>query len=227
MKKIGIYKITSLTEKVYIGQSVDIENRFKTYLRYACKSQPKLLASLKSHGSENHKYEILELCDKELLSIKEKYFVDLYQSFNSYHGLNVRDGGGNKASLSFEQKEKISNSLKGKKHTAERIEKNRSSQLGKKLSKEHKENIGKGVKGKMLGVKLSDEHRLKMSISRKGKIPWIKGKNHSEKTKQILREKSSGENNSNFGKQKTQESKNKTSESLKRYWQNKKELCQK
>lgn len=62
MKKIGIYKITSPSGKIYIGQSVDIENRFKTYLRYSCKSQPKLLASLKSYGSENHIYEILLIC---------------------------------------------------------------------------------------------------------------------------------------------------------------------
>ena len=226
MKKIGIYKITSPTEKVYIGQSVDIENRFKTYLRYACKSQTKLLASLKYHGSENHKYEILILCEKEQLSTQEKYFVDLFQSFNSYHGLNVRDGGGNKDSLSFEQKQKISNSLKGKNHSAERIEKNRESQLGKKLNQEHKDKISKGVKGKMLGIKLSDEHKSKLRLSHKGQTPWIKGKKHSEKTIQTLKEKMTGSNNPNFGKVRSQDSKNKTSEKLKQYWKNKK-LCQK
>lgn len=226
MKKIGIYKITSPSGKIYIGQSVDIENRFKTYLRYSCKSQPKLLASLKYYGSEKHKYEILFLCSKDELSKQEKYFVDLHNSFNSKNGLNVRDGGGNKAKLSDEQKLKISNSLKGKNHTAERIEKNRLGQLGKKLSQEHKDKISKGVKGKMLGIKLSEEHRLKLSLSHKGQTPWIKGKKHSEKTKELLKEKLSGSNNPNFGKSRSEETKQKTSEKLKQYWLNKK-LCQK
>jgi hypothetical protein len=31
MKQIGIYKITSPTKRVYIGQSVNIERRFNTY----------------------------------------------------------------------------------------------------------------------------------------------------------------------------------------------------
>ena len=29
---IGIYKITSPTNKIYIGQSINVENRIKTYL---------------------------------------------------------------------------------------------------------------------------------------------------------------------------------------------------
>lgn len=205
MKKIGIYKITSPTEKVYIGQSIDIENRFKTYLRYSCKSQPKLLASLKSHGSENHKYEILILCEKEQLATQEKYFVDLFQSFNSYHGLNVRDGGGNMANLSFEQKLKISNSLKGKKHSAERIEKNRQGQLNKQSSvhKRLREQMFPKVKKSRLGAKLTEEQKEHLSKINMGK------------------------NNPNYGLKKSIESKNKTSESLRRYWGNKKKLCQK
>jgi len=34
---IGIYKITSPSNKVYIGQSINIEKRFKSYKRYDCK----------------------------------------------------------------------------------------------------------------------------------------------------------------------------------------------
>ena len=59
---------------------------------------------------------------------------------------------------------------------------------GKKLSEEHKRNIGLGVKGMRLsektkrkiskahkGMKLSEETRRKISISHKGKVPWNKG----------------------------------------------------
>jgi predicted GIY-YIG superfamily endonuclease len=39
---IGIYKITSPTNKVYIGQSLDIEKRFVNYKGLFCKQQTKL-----------------------------------------------------------------------------------------------------------------------------------------------------------------------------------------
>jgi len=225
MEKIGIYKITSPSGKVYIGQSVDIEKRFKTYLRYSCKSQPKLLSSLRYHGSENHIYEILTICSKEELPKQEKYFVDLLQTFNSSHGLNIRDGGGNQARLSDEQKEKISNSLKGVKHSQERIEKNRASQLGKKLTEEHKRNISINNTRPNLGKKASKETRDKMSRSRIGKNHRLGYKLTIEQI-DALRVRMTGSSNPNFGKKRTEESKNKTSESLKRYYINKKMSCQ-
>ena len=35
---IGIYKITSPTKRIYIGQSINIEKRFKSYEKLNCKS---------------------------------------------------------------------------------------------------------------------------------------------------------------------------------------------
>lgn len=205
MKIIGIYKITSPSNKVYVGQSVDVEKRFKTYLRYSCKSQPKLLASLKKHGSENHKYEIILICSKEELSSNEKYYVDLFGCFNSINGLNIRDGGGNSAKLSNEQKLKISNSLKGVRHSLERVEKNRLAQLNKKSSieKRKREEMFPKVKKSRLGCTLTDTQ------------------------KQHLRNINLGANNPNFGKQRTEESRGKTRESVTQYWKSKKLLCQK
>ena len=43
---IGIYKITSPNKKIYIGQSINIEKRFKWYLRlYGPNIQPKIYKS--------------------------------------------------------------------------------------------------------------------------------------------------------------------------------------
>ena len=43
----GIYKITSPTGRVYIGQSTAIEKRFNDYARYtSCHRQVRLYASL-------------------------------------------------------------------------------------------------------------------------------------------------------------------------------------
>ncbi len=55
MKVVGIYKITSPSGKVYIGQSVDIEKRFKTYLRCSCKHCCLLDYGLTS-GGQLHAY---------------------------------------------------------------------------------------------------------------------------------------------------------------------------
>ena len=68
MKQIGIYKITSPSKKIYIGQSIDIEYRWKSYKRLHCQTQTKLYNSLKKYGSDKHKFEILQLCDKEQLN---------------------------------------------------------------------------------------------------------------------------------------------------------------
>ena len=55
---IGIYKITSPSGKVYVGQSVNIERRLKEYKILKCKKQVKLYNSFIKYGFENHKIEI-------------------------------------------------------------------------------------------------------------------------------------------------------------------------
>jgi group I intron endonuclease len=223
MKKIGIYKITNPKGQVYIGQSIDIENRFKTYKRLSCKSQPRLLASLKKYTPSKHKFEVLELCELSELATKEKHYVDLFQTFNSLNGLNIRDGGGNSASLSEEHKQKIANSLKGKKHSQKRIEANRKGQLGKKLSEAHRLKIKENNPKPNLGKKASEETRLKQRLAHLGKTTVRKGCKLTNEQKKALSIKFSGSGNPNYGKNKSTESKLKTSESLKLYWKLKKQ----
>ena len=46
MNQIGIYKITSPSNKVYVGQSININARFKSYLRLSSnKKQSRLYNS--------------------------------------------------------------------------------------------------------------------------------------------------------------------------------------
>ena len=47
---IGIYKITSPTGRIYIGQSIDIEKRIIKYQNIKCKSQRLLYNSLFKYG---------------------------------------------------------------------------------------------------------------------------------------------------------------------------------
>ena len=86
---IGIYKITSPNNKVYIGQSVDIEKRLKRYKNLNCKKQSKIYNSLNKYGVENHIFEIIEECEVEFLNERERYWQDFYKS-NTQKGLNCR-----------------------------------------------------------------------------------------------------------------------------------------
>lgn len=58
---VGIYKITSPSNKIYIGQSTNLQYRFKQYSRIECKNQTKLYNSLLKHGSTNHRFRSLNL----------------------------------------------------------------------------------------------------------------------------------------------------------------------
>ena len=64
---IGIYKITSPSNKVYIGQSVNIQKRFRDYksLKRSIKQQPRLYNSFVKYGVNNHLFEILSECTKK------------------------------------------------------------------------------------------------------------------------------------------------------------------
>jgi len=159
----GIYKITSPSNKVYIGQSIDIERRFRHYKRMVCKEQIKIFNSMLKYGVDAHIFEILELCDTEDLNNRERHYQDLYDSVaNGLNLLYVKSehfNGGH----SEESKKKISDSLKGKTFTdehkykiglsnsrrvlsSETIEKHRVNGLGKKASPETKKKMSESQK---------------------------------------------------------------------------------
>lgn len=216
MKICGIYKITSPTGKVYIGQSVDCMNRKRTYSYLQCKKQRKLLASLLKYGFDAHKFEVIHQCERDELPSLEKYYVDLHGTFNSEHGLNIRDGGGNRARISEEQKAKTSKTLTGKRHPPDRVAKNRAAQIGKKWTAERRMQVRHGNTRPNLGKTASLELRMKMSLARKGGSSWMKGKHHSEATRERLRELASGERNPNYGKPRDPETRRKIAESVRK-----------
>jgi group I intron endonuclease len=185
---IGIYKITSPSNKVYIGQSVKIEDRIKSYKNLKCKEQPKIYKSLLKYGFENHKIEILIECDEDELNELERHYQEQYDSIESglnciYTKTNDRSG-----KSSEETKLKISLNNKrqflGKKHSEEsRLKmsnslKGNQSRLGAILSQETKDKISNSHKGK----KASIETKLKMSLARKG----VKRPNQKNKGRLVL-----------------------------------------
>jgi len=85
---IGIYKITSPSNRVYIGQSSDIEKRFNIYKNIpAIKKQTRLYSSFLKYGYINHKFEIIEECNFEELNIRERYWQEHYNVLGK-EGLN-------------------------------------------------------------------------------------------------------------------------------------------
>lgn len=206
---IGIYKITSPTNKIYIGQSWNIEGRKSKYKSLSCEKQKKLYASLKKHGFENHNFEII--CElgqdttQEILDKKEIFYIKYYKDLN-YILLNIKEGGSSGKHTEY-SKLKISNAHKGKgngmfgvepwnkgkkglyKVSDENKKIQSERQKGGKRSPETKQKMSNSAKGKIF----SETHRKNLSNSRKGKIvPWNKGKKGlykaSDETKKKLSE---------------------------------------
>ena len=64
---IGIYKITSPSGRIYIGQSWNIKKRLNAYKTlYASKKQRLLNRSFVKYGYENHKFQIIKVLDIKL-----------------------------------------------------------------------------------------------------------------------------------------------------------------
>jgi len=114
MSTCGIYKITSPSDRTYIGQSINIEKRFSSYFKLRdCNKQILLIRSFKKHGVENHLFEIIEICSKDLLNERERYWQEYYDCINPQKGLNCKLTGTKDKSgeRSQETKNKIKKSL--------------------------------------------------------------------------------------------------------------------
>lgn len=96
-KICGIYKITNkVNGKVYIGQSRDIEKRWKEHKRAADLNCPLLYKAINKYGVENFSFEIQEICTEDLLNDREIYWIKYYNScvfFDNGYGYNCNEGG--------------------------------------------------------------------------------------------------------------------------------------
>lgn len=150
---IGIYKITSPTGKVYIGQSINIKKRQREYSRLqSCKNQTKLYASLIKYGYTNHTFEVVEECLLGELNIRERYWQEYYNVLDP-KGLTLRltKAGDRSGRCSREVAEKIGNSNRGKvkpPRTVEHKQHLSAALAGRTPSIEHKENLRKARLGK-------------------------------------------------------------------------------
>ena len=237
-KICGIYKITSPSGKIYIGQSNDIYGRWNGYRRLQLKYQKRLLYSFNKHGVENHTFEIIHKCSELELDKFEIHYINLYDTFQTEHGLNLKHGG-SFGTHSLETKRKISEAGKLRKPNPEAWKKISIAKKGVPMSDEHKRKMGLSKIGNKysLGRVTSDETKLKISNSLKGHTPWNKGKRgiYSKETRERISKGNMGKshlvskearmkislahkgNKYNVGRKYSEETKNKIAESLRIY----------
>lgn len=94
---VGIYKITNPINEVYIGQSTNMKNRKSYYKSTRAKGQPKICNSIKTHGWENHVFEVIEECSLSILDIKEEHHKISYIIHNGWNKAlfcRLKDGRG-------------------------------------------------------------------------------------------------------------------------------------
>lgn len=170
MKKIcGIYKITSPSGKIYIGQSNNIKNRVSFYKNHLCKQQQKIYYSILKYGWNAHVFEIIRECDETELDNLEQHYIKLFDTFNTKHGMNLTSGG-KSCKLSNETKNKIRISSINRIVSEKTRNKMRDARQGIKLSDETKKRIGDGSRHNKycLGRVLSDGTKQKIGEKNSG-----------------------------------------------------------
>lgn len=94
---IGIYKITNnINNKVYIGQSINIEKRWREHKRRAFVQNKEynkyLYNAFRKYGLDNFSFEIIIECPREQLNELECFYIRQYNSCNELYGYNETDG---------------------------------------------------------------------------------------------------------------------------------------
>ena len=196
----GIYMIQNkINGKLYIGQSIDIEDRWRKHINALIGNYHKnkhLQNAWNRYGEANFEFTVICECGENQLNTFEQYYIFELMTYDTEIGYNKEYGGGHGGRPTEETKKKLSSSHKGKMT---------------------------GENHPMFGKQFSDSHRRKLSESHKGKCTGennhFYGKHHTEETRKKISEsltgKYCGENHPNYGKPRSEETKRKLSESLK------------
>ena len=181
------------TDKWYIGQTVNPEDRFKDHIKSSKNRHNTFYRAIRKYGLNNFIYCILEEnVLRENLSMREMDWIEEYDSF--YNGYNETLGG----------------------------EGWRGHWLGKHRSEETKKKLSEKIKGQHFGYwkgkHLTPETIEKLKEVRKGRIPWNKGKRYTYTEEEKVRIYASRRSRPSWNKgiPMTEEAKRKSSESHKK-----------
>lgn len=202
-KICGIYKIQSeiKPERIYIGSSVDVVNRWRCHLSTLKNNKhgnSKLQRHFNKYGQDDLVFSIITICNKtELKPIggiirPEQFFIWAYNAWFNICPLAFSVAG---RKMSVEAKKKLSDSrrgkistFKGRKHSDESKIKQSNIKKGKKQSPETIEKRAEQLRGR----KQSAEHIKKRANALKGKPSPNKGKSPSKETREKLSKANKG-----------------------------------
>ena len=179
----GIYIIiNSVSNKCYVGQSINIEQRIRRHIINLKGNRHRnihLQAAWNIHGKESFIFDTLEHCEKssESLTKAEQYWMDYFKFLGSTL-YNMTPAAG--STLGFKQSEETKNKKKGqlpwntgKKFSKELRNKLSKAHLGRtdsRLGKKHSEETKKRISLAKIGTKASEETKKKISSSNSGRL---------------------------------------------------------
>lgn len=106
---VGIYKITNqINGKVYIGQSTDINRRWREHKNSSNKAEClhyPLYRAFAKYGLQNFVFEVIEECKVDELNQKEIFWINKYDSYRN--GYNQTNGGQNASHFNSLNQEKL------------------------------------------------------------------------------------------------------------------------
>lgn len=109
--------INLITNEVYIGYSVNLENRYKNYKNNQVKTQPLIHQSIHKYGFSNHKFDVLFSFEEDpktnTLKQFENIFIRYYKYWKGCNMLNTNEGGGGSSKWSEEKKKQKSHLSRG------------------------------------------------------------------------------------------------------------------
>lgn len=91
----GIYKIKCIpSNKIYIGQSINVDSRLNTHLNDLknnnhCNTE--MQNDFNTYGAVNFEFKVIASCEPEVLNCLEKYYIQKYCDLNRSY--NMKAGG--------------------------------------------------------------------------------------------------------------------------------------
>jgi hypothetical protein len=165
-EKPGVYKIRNkVSEKLYIGSSVNVYRRFyrhRQVLREELLENLRIKEDCEKYGIDSFEFEVIEYCEKDILKKREQFYFEKlcpqYNVWKSVYSATDREY----TDEQIENFKKIKHPIKDKEAFKKKL---KIAWITRKAGPDFKEKHGNARRG----ISHSEETKLKMSMMRKGK----------------------------------------------------------
>lgn len=177
--KSGIYMLTNkITKEIYIGQSINLSNRFKNYINLSyikSKENLRISKALIKYGYSNFSLTILEYCNNSDLQAREQYYFD---KLNPQYNILKMAGSSLNSKHTEKTKKNFSQTLKGvslgtksalfdsykAKETKKLMSLKKVTENNPLFEKTHSENSIELMRQKVLNRKYFEDTKLKLNV---------------------------------------------------------------